>query len=306
MTINPEKVKIHLNEVEYVGNDIDSYGISFSNDKRQSVTDFHKPTQSREMKRFLGLISQFRDRVPRFSELTAPFNDMIPNCKKGITKPLTWTNELSLKVLELQDAVANCCKLYFMDEDLPIFLHTDASTYGIGGYLFQVKDAQKIPIQLLNKQLNKTERKWNIVEKEMYVSFYTLMELEHLIRDKTFLLRTDSKILSKMNAEHKEKVKRWKIAIQHYNFDVQHILGKYNVEADTLSRLVPLPERNAEVHALEQTDTVRKTKSLNPKTYANIKKCTWRLSWPWWSTTHVRNFNKHVKFEMERHAQRRL
>jgi hypothetical protein len=158
-----------------------------------------------------------------------------------------------------------------MDEDLPIFLHTDASIYGIGGYLFQEKDGHKIPIQFLNKQLNKTERKWNIVEKEMYAIFYTFMKLEHLLRDKKFVLRTDSKILSKMNTEHKEKVKRWKIAIQHYNFDVQHILGKYNVEADALSRLVPLPERNAEVHVLEQNDTIQETKKLDPKIHANIK-----------------------------------
>ena len=103
------------------------------------------------MKQFLGMISQFRDHVPRYSELTAPFNDMIPGYTKGSTKPLQWTDELRVKFKELQDAVANCCKLYFLDEELPIFLHTDASTYGVGGYLFQQKDDKRIPIQFLNK-----------------------------------------------------------------------------------------------------------------------------------------------------------
>ena len=56
-----------------MGHVIDKYGISFSNEKRQKVTDFRQPTQAREMKQFLGLISQFSDHVPRFSELTAPF-----------------------------------------------------------------------------------------------------------------------------------------------------------------------------------------------------------------------------------------
>ena len=94
-----------------------------------------------------------------------------------------------------------------------------------------------------------------------------------------------------MNTEHKEKVKRWKIAIQHYNFDVQHILGKYNVEADALSRLVPLPERNAEVHVLEQSETIQKTRKLDPKIYEIIQKCTRGHSWPWWGKTHVRSPN---------------
>ena len=101
------------------------------------------------MNKFLGFISQFRDHVPRFSDLTAPFTDMITNYTKGSTKPLAWTNVLRTKFAELQEAVANCCKLYFMDEDLPVYLHTDASIIGIGGYLFQEKDGKRYPIQFL-------------------------------------------------------------------------------------------------------------------------------------------------------------
>ena len=88
---------------------------------------------------------------------------MITGYTKVYTKSLRRTDELRIKFKELQDAVANCCKLYFLDEELPIFLHTDASTYGVGGYLFQQKDDKRIPIQFLNKQLNQTERKWNTV-----------------------------------------------------------------------------------------------------------------------------------------------
>ena len=272
ITVNPAKVKIHMDHVEYVGYVLDKYGITLSDEKRAKVTSIRLPTQAREMKSFLGLISQFRDHVPRFSELTAPFTEMIPDYKKGSNKPLQWTSELTKKFTELQDAVANCCKLYFLDERLPIYLHTDASIYGIGVYLFQVKDKQNIPIQFLNKQLNSTERKWNIVEKEMYAIFYSFMKLEHLLRDNPFTLRTDSKILSRMNTDHKEKVKRWKIAIQHFPFTVEHISGKFNVEADALSRLVPLPQRDNECHILEQTLTVEKDLKIDPIIYNKIKR----------------------------------
>ena len=57
-----------------------------------------------------------------------------------------------------------------------------------------------------------------------------------------------------MNTDHKDKVKRWKIAIQHFNFDVLHIDGKDNIEADALSRLVPFPskdEPNTSLNSLE-------------------------------------------------------
>ena len=60
-----------------------------------------------------------------------------------------------------------------------------------------------------------------------------------------------------MNTDHKDKVKRWKIAIQHFNFDVLHIEGKQNIEADALSRLVPFPtkqETSPTMNNLEQTN----------------------------------------------------
>jgi len=279
MTINPEKVKINMEYVEYVGHIIDKYGFSFSDEKRQKVTDFRTPELAKDMKQFLGLISQFRDHVPGFSVMTAPFNDMIPNYQKGSTKPLQWTDELRTKFAELQDAVANCCKLYFMDETSPIYLHTDASIIGIGGYLFQEQERsdpelppERIPIQFLNKQLNATERNWNIVEKEMYAIFYCFMKLDYILRDRSFILRTDSQILSRMNTDHKEKVKRWKIAIQHYDFQVQHIPGKLNVEADGLSRLVPKPEQPARLHVLEQTNTIEKRHHLSRNKYQMISR----------------------------------
>ena len=66
-----------------------------------------------------------------------------------------------------------------------------------------------------------------------------------------------------MNTDHKDKVKRWKIAIQHFNFDVLHIDGKDNVEADALSRLVPFPSKETpslNLNNLEQSE-ISQTKS---------------------------------------------
>jgi len=92
-----------------------------------------------------------------------------------------------------------------------------------------------------------------------------------------------------MNTEHKEKVKRWKIAIQHYDFDVQHVKGKYNVEADALSRLVPIPTKDNEINTLIQTDTIKKTSSIDPKIYENIKRAhgTFHSAEASWSTSNI-------------------
>ena len=57
-----------------------------------------------------------------------------------------------------------------------------------------------------------------------------------------FLLRTDQKSLTYINFAVSAKVYRWKLSVQAFDFDTEHIHGKDNVEADVLLRLCPLIE----------------------------------------------------------------
>ena len=59
--------------------------------------------------------------------------------------------------------------------------------------LYQLdKKNKKIPIQFISKKLNETELKWNIVEKEAYAIFYSMMKLLiTFLRDRHFILQTD-------------------------------------------------------------------------------------------------------------------
>jgi hypothetical protein len=130
----------------------------------------------------------------------------------------------------------------------PIFLQTDASNYGIGAYLFQKMQntntlkLEERPIAFLSKTLNKTQLKWSTYEKEAYAIYHSLMKWEHHLRDVHFTLQTDHKNLTYLNTEVKQKVQRWKLIIQEYDFDVEHIAGKDNIVADGLSRFCEFPD----------------------------------------------------------------
>jgi len=147
----------------------------------------------------------------------------------------------------VQNAVVNCPKIYFLQPGFPIFLQTDASNYGIGAYLFQkipqaiTKKIEERPIAFLSKTLNKTQLKWSTYEKEAYAIYYSLMKWEHHLRDVHFTLQTDHKNLTYLNTELKQKVQRWKLAVQEYDFDIEHIPGKDNIVADGLSRYCEFP-----------------------------------------------------------------
>ena len=228
--------------MEYVGHVIDKDGLSFSKEKISDVLATPKPETHKQMKSFLGLCVQFKDHIDRYSDIVKPLHLMIPNYKTSTAgQRLKWTPETEACFTELLEKVNTCPKLFFMDESAPVFLHTDASKYGIGGYLFQVVDSVQQPIAFISKTLTSTELRWSVPEKEGYAIFYSLMKLEHLLRDIHFTLRTDHKNLTFINTDFREKVKRWKLAIQHFDFDLEYIKGEENIEADGFSRLCPMP-----------------------------------------------------------------
>ena len=76
------------------------------------------------------------------------------------------------------------------------------------------------------------------------------MKLEYLLRDIHFTLRTDHANLTYINLDFKGRVKRWKLAIQEFSFDIQHIKGKNNFIADAFSRMIPIESPSTE----EQTE----------------------------------------------------
>jgi hypothetical protein len=133
--------------------------------------------------------------------------------------------------------------MFFIDDDAPIFMHTDASDYGIGVYLFQSVEGIEKPIQFMSKSLSTQEQHWSTIEKELYAIVYALRKFEYLLRDRHFILRTDHENLKYLNDPPSPKVRRWKLTIQEYDFDLEHIKGVQNVAADAFSRLSPIGEK---------------------------------------------------------------
>ena len=50
-----------------------------------------------------------------------------------------------------------------MSDTAPITLHTDASDYGVGGYLFQTVDDVNQPIAFVSKSLTSAQLRWSVL-----------------------------------------------------------------------------------------------------------------------------------------------
>ncbi len=130
-----------MSDVEFVGHLIDETGITFTSEKLKQVAEIPIPYTKGELKEFLGLAGYFRNHVPDFANLTYSLNSMLDGYEKKTYKQISnRTEDQKAIFLECQKAVLQCRKLYYEMEGAPIRVYTDASEYGIGAYLCQVKE----------------------------------------------------------------------------------------------------------------------------------------------------------------------
>jgi hypothetical protein len=157
-------------------------------------------------------------------------------------RKLVWTEEARVSFHKIKQIINDIPTLFFPVEGGTIFLCTDASDYGIGSYCYQTVDDRVYHIAFVSKLLSAQETRWSTIEKEAYAIVYSLKKLEYLLRDKPFILKTDHLNLTFIDRESNAKVKRWKLDIQEYDFEIEYIPGPKNVVADGLSRLLDVRE----------------------------------------------------------------
>ena len=235
--LKPKKCKFGLPAVEYVGKVISSEGLTLSLKKRLTVTNFPIPQYAKEVKSFLGLANYFRDHVPNHSDVVRPLQNLIPDYKRS--NKINWNGEAKIAFEHIKQLINDCPTMFFLTDSDPIYLHTDASDYGIGGYLFQVIDNSERPVAFVSKSLSKTQLRWPIIQKEAYAIFRSVVDLDYLLRDSKFTIRTDHKNLLYIKDSSNPMIIRWYMAIQELDYRLEEIEGKKNIVADDFSRLCP-------------------------------------------------------------------
>jgi hypothetical protein len=183
----------------------------------------------------MGLVNYFGDHLPHLADELRILREMEKECR--VTKKLRWTDQRRQQFQRVKQIVNEMQELFFLNDTDPVRIYTDASDYAIGGYVCQVVEDKERPVGFMSKTLTTQQRKWTTTERECYAIYMTLRKFEYLVRDIPFEMYTDHENLVYLNNPPSNKVLRWKLAIQEYDFTLDHIKGELNVVADGLSRL---------------------------------------------------------------------
>jgi hypothetical protein len=104
---------------------------------------------------------------------------------KGSDK-LIWTEEGIEAFNFCRVAVSNCQELYFLDDTTTPIIQTDASDYGIGGYMYMVVKGQVRVVRFFSKFLTGSQLNWSAREKECYGTYYGVKLLEFYPEDRPY------------------------------------------------------------------------------------------------------------------------
>lgn len=233
MTINLEKTSF-VKEVKFLGHILTPEGIQKDEEKVKAIMDFPKPTKLKQLRAFLGLCNYYRRYCKNYSEYSAQLNHLL---KKG--NPWRWGEKEEKGFLNIKQQFIKDVVLIHPDPKRSFILETDASNHGIGSVLYQTMEDGSIGVvAFYSRNLRGAELNYCTTEKELMAIVHSLQKFRLYLTGTEFLIRTDHQALTflKTCKYLNERVTRWLLFLQQFNYRVEHIKGTENMVADTLSR----------------------------------------------------------------------
>uniref|UniRef100_A0A7I5EED3 RNA-directed DNA polymerase n=1 Tax=Haemonchus contortus TaxID=6289 RepID=A0A7I5EED3_HAECO len=234
---SPKKCVFARRQITFLGHLINKDSYSPAEANTRAVREFPTPTNTKEVKRFLGMVGFFRKFIPNFANIAEPLTRLTRKSKK-----FQWLEPQEAAFRELRDALINKPILGYPDYNKPFHIFTDASSVAQAGALMQEEQPGSnkfYAIAYCSRTLTETERRWPAVQIELGAIICALRQFKPYICMTQVTLHSDHKPLTFLLNKSKthDNLARWLIELQSYNIKVVHIKGTKNTVADALSRV---------------------------------------------------------------------
>ena len=239
LVVNTAKCQFGSPEIDFLGHHVNEQGITPLPIRVKDILGFPQPATKKKLQEFLGMVNFYHRFIPHASGLMQPLFQMNAAHPKE-HKPLQWTDITVKAFTDTKSALANFTMLVYPRYDAHTSLTVDASDMAVGGVIEQKINNKWQPLAFFSKQLRKPEQRYSAFDRELLALYLAIRHFRYLLEARTFTAFTDHKPLtfamSKRSEPWSARQQRHLSYISEFTTDIQHIAGKDNVVADTLSR----------------------------------------------------------------------
>ena len=232
LTLNPQKVKLRLSEVPFMGHLLTANGIVTDPNKVRAIKDMPTPTDVTSLKRFLGMVNYLSKFLPNLSSVSEPLRRLEAKDAEWCCLPVH-----DAAVQKIKSLVCDAPVLKFYDVRQPVAVESDASLSGLGATLLQGGQ----PVAFAPRALTPAEGRYAQIEKELLLVVFACEKFDtYLYGRDTVHVKTDHQPLEanckKDLASAPKRLQRMLLRLQRYNIDVKYQKGENMVMSDLLSR----------------------------------------------------------------------
>lgn len=235
LRLNAAKCNFAKEELRYLGHMISAKGIHPDSAKTDPLNQLPNPKNVHDVRALLGMLGYYRRFIRNFATIAEPLTRLL---KAEV--PFKWGPEQEEAKATLLRAMTSQPILAYPDFSKPFIIQTDASDVGVGAVLSQIQDGKEHPISYASETLDQTKRSYSATEREAYAIHWAVNYFRPYVHGRKFQLQTDHKALEYIfeGKAKNQKLLRWALSIQEFDFEVVYRKGKENGNADGLSRLV--------------------------------------------------------------------
>lgn len=239
------KCNFAQDSVKYLGHIIKNNTVTPLKDNLIAIKEFPTPKTQKQVRQFLGKINFYGKYMPHTSIVLDPLHNLLRKGQKFI-----WSEKCQESFETVKKHLCSKPILAIFDPNLPIRIYTDASMQGIGAVLKQTQqDGEEKPCAYFSKKLSDAQKKKKAIYLECLAIKEAIKYWQIWLIGKKFTVFSDHKPLEKMNIKSRtdEELGDLTHYLSQFEFDIIYSPGKYNIEADSLSRNPVLePSENQE------------------------------------------------------------
>ncbi|GBG86354.1 hypothetical protein CBR_g41349 [Chara braunii] len=231
---NRDKCEFVWQELEYLGHYVTPQGIRPLADKIEVIRVWPDPTNTTDVRSFMGLAGYYQRFITGYSRIAAPMTRL-----QSPKVPFVFDDDARRSFQALKTAMLMAPVLNIYDPTLPTRVITDASGYGIGAVLEQHDGDDWHPVEYFSHKVPPINSLDDARKKELLAFVMALKRWRHfLLGRRRFTWVTDNNLLTyyKMQDTVSSTIGRWMYFIDQFDFTPKHLPGLSNRAADALSR----------------------------------------------------------------------